>query len=549
MIEDAREIPSNTRLEADIAIVGGGPAGLTIALELRNAGLSVLVLEAGEQKPGQGFVDAFHGQVAKNTGHPPLSLYRTRALGGTSTQWGGRCIPLRPQDLEVRPYVPWSGWPISYQELAAWYPKAATYCEIGTPEFQAGVALGSRYRPMVPSLPPDEVIDQDHLERFSSPTDFGRRYRRILAKARNIRVLVSATCNRIQRSPDGRGILGLCCAASPGHRFHVTARYYVLAAGALETTRLMLTNHIGNDLVGRFYMCHLEGKAAIAHFPLKTPILHHYERDMNGVYLRRHFSIPAEIQRREKITNVSLRFEPPIIADPAHHNAILSAMWLSRTFLKPEYGRKLDSFGYRGAESAGSRALLKGHLHNVVSGMPLLGRFGMDWIFRHVLARRKLPYVAVEGKIGKGGERSFTLDYTAEQMPTPDSRIKLSPERDAYGQPRLEVHWCASEGDVHGILQTHRLLAQRLQNHGAGRLEVDEEAILYGYNATGGHHIGTARMADSPSQGVVDRECRVFGIENLFVAGSAVFPTSGYANPTFTLVALAVRLAQRLKGL
>lgn len=541
MIVDARTLPEDIRLHADIAIVGAGPAGITLAHELIGSGLTVLLLEAGGKEPETRMLDSHHGDVLDPDRHPPLSLYRVRGLGGTSTLWGGRCVPFDPIDLEARPHIPWSGWPLDYTELKRWYRRAVAYCEAGPFRFSAAEALGPAFAPMVPGMT-GGAMNAENLERFSPPTDFGRRYRRALSRSATVTLVLSADCTGLTMSPDHRHVEALNFA-TPQRRFSVTAGRFVLAAGALETTRLMLAAGAGNDLVGRFYMCHIEGKAAVAHFPSAAKVVFHYERDSDGIYFRRHFSMPAEIQRQRRLTNVILRFEPPVIADPAHGDPVLSAMWLSRTFLKPEYERKLASFGYRGTELKGRSTLIARHMKNVALGAPGLAGFGIDWTRRHILASRKLPYVAVKGRNG-----AFTLDYNAEQIPNPDSRITLGTETDSRNLPRMVVDWRASDQDVQGVLEAHRLLAAQLQETGSGTLEVDEDCIRDGYNAVGGHHMGTTRMAEDPTRGVVDGHCRVFGVDNLFVAGSAVFPTSSHANPTLTLVALAARLADHLRA-
>ncbi|MEW5727651.1 MAG: GMC family oxidoreductase, partial [Pseudomonadota bacterium] len=514
MILDASELPPDFQLEADIAIVGAGPAGITVAHELMGSGLTVLLLEAGGRKADARGPEFFHGEVADPGRHPPTTLYRVRALGGTTTLWGGRCVPFDPIDFERRPHIPHSGWPITHGELLPWYARANAYCEAGPFRYDAAEALEGA-PPVVAGLEGDAVSCQG-IERFSPPTDFGRRYRPALARSGEVAVVLSATCTGIEMEDSHRAVRLLRCASMPGRRFAVRARQVVLAAGALETARLMLASRVGNGLVGRFYMCHLEGKAAVARFAPGVRVVFEYERDPDGVYLRRRFSLTAEAQRALRLTNTILRFEPPVIADPAHGDPVLSAMWMSRTFLKREYSRKLASFGYRGQETGPVRLLAARHLTNVARGLPDLARFGADWLARHVLASRKLPYVAVRGRDG-----SFSLDYNAEQVPNPDSRVTLADGRDGLGLPRLRVDWRVTGQDIDGVLAAHRLLARRLEATGAGRLEVDEDEIREGYNATGGHHIGVTRMASDPSTGVVDRDCRVFGVDYLFVAGSA----------------------------
>jgi choline dehydrogenase-like flavoprotein len=541
MLLDARELPPDFRLMCDVAIVGAGPAGIALALGLTGTGLSVVLLEAGG-RGGRSDLDPFHGQVEDLSRHPPVTLYRGRGLGGTSAMWGGRCVPFDPIDFEPRPHIPFSGWPIGWNEVAPWYAHALTLCEAGRPAFRVAAALGDGAPPTIPGFAATDV-EVDGIERFSCPTHFGRRYGAELSRADDVTVVLRASCTVIERAASGRAVTALAMASAPGRHFRVEARTYVLAAGGLETTRLLLASRIAEErgLVGRFYMCHVEGKAALARFRPGAKVVFGYERDGDGVYLRRVVSFPAEAQRRLAMTNLILRFEPPPIPDPRHGSAVLSAMYLSHTLLRPEYRRKLAEFDYRTGPSPVNLPLAR-HLANLAYGLPELAGFALEWTRRHWLARRKLPYVAVARKDG-----ALDLDFNAEQSPNPDSRVTLSDEVDAFGLPRLQVDWRASAIDVDSVVTAHRLLATRLKESGAGVLEVDEDRIRDGYKAMGSHHIGTARMAANPSSGVVNRDCRVFGLANLYLAGSAVFPTSSHANPTLTIVALAARLADHLR--
>jgi choline dehydrogenase-like flavoprotein len=505
------------------------------------SGRTVLLLEAGGEVRRKDDLEALHGEVADLERHPQLVLYRCRGLGGTSALWGGRCVSFDPIDVEERAHIPWSGWPIAWDELRRWYDRAVGWCEAGPFRFRAAEALPGR-PPMVPGLD-SELIEADGLERFSPPTRFGARYRAALEAAPDVRVLLSATCLGIETTPSDTAVDHLRMASEPGHGFRVRARHYVLAAGGLETTRLMLASGLGEGrpLLGRFYMCHIEGKAAVARFPDPSKVVFAYERDPKGVYCRRFFAASAAAQRRLGLTNAILRFEPPVVADPAHGSPVLSALYLAHTLLEPEYRRKIASYDFRGGGGA-ARPDLKRHFGNVLRGLPELAAFAVDWARRHSLARRKLPYIALAPKDG-----AFAVDYNAEQVPNPDSRVTLCEGRDGFGMPRLKVDWRVTELDLAGVVGVHRLLAAELERCGAGRLDFDEAAIRDGYKAAASHHIGTARMADDPARGVVDRDCRVFRLDNLHLASAAVFPTSSHANPTLTVVALAARLAARLR--
>lgn len=172
--------------------------------------------------------------------------------------------------------------------------------------------------------------------------------------------------------------------------------------------------------------------------------------------------------------------------------------------------------------------------------------FLWHWITKRTLARRKFPSVVIPSRANR-----FSLDFHSEQQPSPDSRITLIEQRDALGLPQIRIDWRYTQWDIDTVRVSLGVIRDELARTGCGTLEyneatVAEEALRYG--AYGGHHIGTARMGADPKTSVVDADLRVHGVPNLSIASAAVFPTSSQANPTLTIVALAVRLAARLRA-
>ncbi len=548
MIIDSRHVDDAAEFFVDVCIVGAGAAGITLAHALVKSGLTVVLAEAGDVAPATDG-SAFDGEVMTPR-HPPLDLYRSRCFGGTTALWGGRCAPLDPLDFEVRPWVPFSGWPIGWSDLEPAYRRASAYCDLGA--FAWDVASGLPHRPpeMIPGFR-DHIVLSETIDRFGPPVRFGERYRPDLTRSRKIRVLLNATAIRLCLDPAGTRLERVLFASDAGRRFTVAARITVLAAGGLETTRLLLVSDdvcpagVGNGhgLVGRFYMCHLQGKSATLCLRRDLRgVVYHYERDSEGVYCRRKLRIAAADQRARGLMNFVARLEHPAIPDARHGNGILSAMYLSRHLLKPEYARKLAETGLNGGTAPPRRADLLRHMWNVLADGPAVLRFAASWVPKRRFAKRRPPYVALPGK-----DNVFHLDYYAEQAPNPDSRVVLSDRTDCFGCRRLRVDWRTMARDHDSVVESFRLIQSRLGAAGVGKLDYDEDYVRTQFSAIGGHHMGTARMADHPSRGVVDSSGKVFGVDNLFIASSAIFPTCGYASPTLTLVALALRLADHLK--
>lgn len=550
MLIDLRELAASQDWSADVCIVGAGAAGITLALQLMDSGLEVVLLESGGLKPEAMTQSLYSGSVTDAKMHSPPDTYRQRRYGGSTTIWGGRCMPFDEIDFEARDYVGHSGWPIGLDALQPYYARANQLCEAGEFAYTIESAFNKVLRPMIADFNSSHFT-ANTLERFSCPTDFGARYGHLLRKAQGVRVLLHANVTRIQLNPDGKQVASITASTLPqygGKRVSINAKQFIVATGGIETARLLLANRdvhangIGNehDVVGRYYMCHLAGTIGTITFnrPV-SQVWHGYDVSDDGVYCRRRLALHPDVQRAQRIGNFVARLHHPRITLPEHKNPVLSLLYLAKPLIPYEYGKRLY-----GEEGTPISTWLK-HLRNVLSGPFDAAGFAWHMLRDRKLATRKFPSIIIKPKAPL-----FSLDFHAEQEPNPLSRITLNNEVDAVGTNRVNVDWRYTRGDVTTVSKAIALLASDIESSGAGKFAYDPASVEFEmtrYGAYGGHHIGTARMGNDERSSVVNSDCRVHGVSNLFIAGSAVFPTSSQANPTLTIVAMACRLAEHLK--
>jgi choline dehydrogenase-like flavoprotein len=419
-------------------------------------------------------------------------------------------------DFETRAWVPHSGWPISKADLDPYYLKALPVCEIGPYSFDA--RTWKNWGIVPPAFNPEKI--QSHFWQNSPPTRFGQVYREELKSAENITVLLNANVTHIRTDDSGEKVTHVDIGALNGKKGQVRAKFFVLACGGVESPRLLLiSNHVHpeglgnkNDLVGRFFMDHptaLCGKVEMANvdylLDTYTPKL------FEGIRYRPGLKIGEEEQRQKQVLNICATFRPEDDVPPAI-----------------EAGRQLlDTFK-------------EGEIPEDLSEKIRIVMSDLDDVAEYASCRLK------------GQEKCTTTLYLRtrqEQAPNPNSRVTLSEELDALGIPRLRLDWRFTELERKSLKAMAITLGSEFGRLNIGRVQLlnwlaedgDPEWISGSH-----HHMGTTRMADSPRNGVVNKDCRVHGIENLYVAGSSVFPTSGFVNPTLTLVALALRLADHL---
>ncbi|MBS0273009.1 MAG: GMC family oxidoreductase [Proteobacteria bacterium] len=493
---DARTIPSGTVLDTDLAIIGGGPAGITLALSLAGKPIRVLMLESG----GTSFDDktqALYDGTQTGVPYTPLNATRQRYLGGGTNHWGGWCRPLDASDFEQRSWVPYSGWPFKKTALDPYYPRAQALVEAGPFDYEAKSQQWVDQYGAPLTLGAGGVYNSwfqfSKMRGSELPTNFGERYAADLKQISNLTALLHANVTNIALTPDAKSVDHLDVATLTGGKFTVKAKHIVLATGGMENVRLLLASNgvmkqgvgNGNDLVGRFFMDNPVPRNTAKLVVFAGPIAPYYPSNQrgDGAIFRAALAVTDDYKRAahvmDSLTTVENRIE-------------------------------LDDFG-------------KAVVATTASALGIDG----------------------------GDAAAYELGCGMELKPDPDRRLTLISARDALGMPRLNLHMTIGDEDFALYRQTIKELGRQLLAAQTGLIHLDRcsrESWLETMD-WGNHHVGTTRMHNDPKQGVVDADLKVHGIGNLFVAGSSTFPTCGASNPTMNLVALALRLADHIKGL
>jgi choline dehydrogenase-like flavoprotein len=521
MLLDARSVPPGELLATDVCIVGGGAAGISVALELAGHAARVLLLESGGMKPDEAPQELYEGRVTGQA-YYELDACRLRFLGGSTNFWGGWCRPLDALDFDQREWLPHSGWPFGRQELDPYYARAHGVCRLGPYDYDP-----RRWRGEHESLVPDRSPILTDTVFQIAPTRFGVEHAAALRRAANVGVMLHANAVDIEMDAPHRTAARLHAATLAGNRFTVSAHVFVLAGGGIENARLLLASRrgrrcgVGNerDLVGRFFADHL-------HVPVGTLrarrgfISSFYRVQRAGATtVRGGLALSEDLRRRERLLGCALTL----------HNAEDPHDVLSPT-RQPEGYESLRVL-MKAARRAERPHHFWHHVGNVVTGLD---------------AATTLSYRALV----KPPARTVMVGCRAEQAPNRDSRVTLDDATDAFGMPRARLHWELSEQDRASFERTQRIWLDAIAGDhvDAERVsDLDDEGWTQRI-AGGAHHTGTTRMHRDPALGVVDEHCRVHSTSNLYVAGSSVFPTAGWAPPTLTIVALALRLADRIKA-
>lgn len=532
MVIDTRRLDEEAVVAADVCIIGGGMAGLALGLELSRRGVSTVVLESGGHEPDNQTRDLYRGE-AVGIPYSFADGCRSRFLGGSSNCWGGWCRPFGSQDFETRPWVPHSGWPFGLRDLEPFYQRAHRVLRLGPMEYDPEYWVRAIGRPNVSRFSLRGTAIEDVIAQFSPPVRMGIDYRPELDSASHLRVFLFANVVDIETCPEARKVEAVRVRTLSGRRMSVSARKFVLATGGIENARLMLACNrraspgLGNahDLVGRYFMDHpritwgcVELNPAYRRNKFYDFRYHYHNPAVSahGTCVAGQFAPTKQAQQDEELLNSSVWLHSELPGELTGSGQALTnaKAWLLRKD-KPETSLMKD--------------------------LGTLVRHPIDTI--GYVAGQYFPHPALM--------RRVSFRTIVESTPDPESRVTLSTERDQLGMPRVRVEWRLDQRVRHTFNRTAQLFKEALEAGGAARVTLDPPMKEGEWSSTferegTWHHMGTTRMHESPRQGVVDPNCRVHGMNNLFVAGSSVFPTSGANLPTLTLVALALRLADHL---
>ena len=520
MIIDLERDEGLPEFSADVCIVGAGAAGMVLTAEIVRQGRRVVLLESGGlsiESAAQALNEcSYIGQP-----HRGANIGRFRALGGTTTVWGGQVLELDAEDFAVRPWIPGSGWPFSKQELIPYYERALQ-AEGLSQSLRADEEVWRRLKIAAPELG-DALIS--YFTRWCPEPNFARLFRSTLDSP-SVCVVTHATATAMLLTEAGSSVQGIRCRNLSGQERIFSAAQYVLCLGTIESVRFLLQPLPGartpswnrSGLLGRHFHSHIDFNAASVPAEAAARLQRWFANAyLDGYKYHPKFRLAFPLQQREEILNVAGSITCINTAEPELRRVKL----LARNFL-------------RGRFSVADR---KDFLR-VLRQLPTMLQLAYGYRVRHRAAWPK--------------DSAFWLRTHCEQEPLSQNRITLTDAGDATGMLRAQLDWRVSPLEW----RTIRYFTEQMQRTFAGNGHAPVEphprlALEDGFRDItfddSHHHMGGTRMAVSSSEGVVDPDLQLHGVSNAYLCSASVFPTSGFSNPTHTLIALAIRLADRLK--
>lgn len=574
MLIDSREITDGKIIKTEVCIIGAGPAGLTLAQEFLRQDFQVCLLETGGLEPDDEIQSLSSGETVGN--YTGLEVSRRRQVGGMSNEWtielsetdrGVRFTPLDEIDFEQRDGISYSGWCLERKTLEPYYERAQVAAHIGPFAYDADTWEDAE----APRLPIQGGRVQTSMFQFGNRNVFTETYRERVIKSSNIHLYTHGTAVELESNETAQTVKRVRIACLSGKQFWIAARFFIVSSGAIESARLLLLsnktqpNGLGNDhdVVGRFFMDHpfiCTGEFTPAERQLFNKTSLYDRRVINGTQVMGKLALSSQTLREEQLLNMCSKLFPRYPVYQMEAARAVKKMFMSQYM---ELKQSSQSESVRSLRLL-LKALTQGGKSPQEIGQ-LLANIGTGFgdilkaTYRAVVIDSLQPNIPADmARCGwsewKNKDRKFgyfEVWSLIEQSPDPENRVTLSDQIDRLGCRKAKLHWNWSDSDAARIKRAQEILAEDISRSGLGKLKLyrrdgDKPFMM---SPTAHHHMGTTRMHHDPKQGVVDVNCQVHGLSNLFIASSAVFPTGGYANPTLTVLALAIRIADRVKDM
>lgn len=523
MIKDLKQATeSRVECSAPVCIIGAGTAGIFLSQQLRKRGVRVVLLEAGDELARQ--ADELGQQcIQRGIRYRGAELGRSFGLGGTSVLWGGQMIPLAPSDLATRPVVNLDAWPVSYTELVPWFPVVKQPLGLGLRDDTEEAALAPRYFPALSQMDTDFELRLSEWLPFKM-RNFAKAFANPLRTDAELEAWLNAAVARLIQSPDSASrITAVEARSSNGRTLVVHPEVVVICAGALESTRLMLDfDESSQGLItgsgaplGRYFADHLS--VTCGRFECRDWRRYNLETApifTNGVMRTPRLELSSNAQQRLAVTSAFAHF-----TFMTHGNTGFDVV---RNLLRNRQGEQ---------QKLGFSPKMLGRIVSDVSAMAF---------WRGVYHRLWIPRQA-----------DLLLQVDIEQTPNWHSRLSLADERDALQRKRLVIEWQIQPDDIRVIRSVaERVIAawaaSSLCDTATLRLTLPEEFDDFESLYDVYHPTGTLRMGSTAANSVVNRDLRVWALDNSYISSTAVFPSAGSANPGLVHLALTARLAEHI---
>jgi choline dehydrogenase-like flavoprotein len=502
-------------LTADVCIAGAGAAGISLAVEFARKGKKVLLLEGGGALREDSSQAIYDSEIA-GLPHRGIHTGRIRVKGGTTVRWGGQILELDALDFTPRPGIPESGWPFPKTELTSYYERALELEGLAKVE-RSDEAV---WRDLGLPFTQFEGLEA-YLSRWCPEPNFARLHHKTLTTHPNINLwLHSSVVEMMTETNEGETVTGLRCRTLTGTEAIFRGRHYIFTLGGIESSRFFLQPRPGglpwnrSGLLGQHFQDHI---------------------DCNAALIEPH-DLAAFHDTFDPIVAHGFKYLPKLRLPP-HLQAELGTLTIGSTMSFEDTGK------VRMQAKHTIRNLMRGRFSDVT-------RANLTHTAKHVpmLFRQAWRYYVQHRAYAPPTVR-ILLRIHCEQEPTSRSSITLTDQRDPLGLLRIRFDWQISERELETIRQ-YVLVAQR-SLAGVARIIPDKDLMSGSPNFLtrcddSNHHMGGMRMSTSDATGVVDTNLRLYGLSNVYICSSAVFPCSGFSNPTHTVLALALRLSDHL---